>query len=713
VKYLYDNATSDENRVKYLCLFGDSSYDYKKITHNNEINVPAFQSLFSSNLIDSYNSDDFYGYMDDVDLLINGGLYHFPDIDIATGRIPVKNTGEATTVVSKILRYYGTSSFGKWKNEVTLLGDDGQDGDNQGLIAALQGNTDTNGDIVDEGFAVYLESEDTNFNVTKLYSDAFRESVSSGGGTYPEVKSRFLDAFDNGSLVINYFGHGNSFGLAEENFLDIPDIRSLRNLNNLPLFITVTCDFSRFDDHTIVSGGEEMFLGELGGVSSMITTTRQILITAGVTISNLIAEKLFKKDEDKSIAEVLMDVKNSSSSGDKYFVYFLGDPAMKLSIPDIGVNIDKIEKLTKNSSTGEIELTEVTELQGLSQLKISGSVNDVVSNQLLNDFNGELNVTFYGAEIQRSTLLNEEGGVTSENNSSVVSYGSLENKLFVGSTVIENGKFSFNMVLPKDIGTTPESSKFSFYAFSESIEKRGSDFTFTVGGIDPDVEPDQTPPVISLFMENTTFVDGGLTTSTPELIVQLEDANGINTALSSIGHNISLVIDGDESNPVSLNEFYRTENNDFTKGIVNYELEPLVAGNHTVTLKAWDTHNNSATQTLSFVVSENSNLKITNVLNYPNPFVNHTEFWFKNNKVNTPLEIKIQIFTVSGKLIKTILGADANTNTNNTGFVRSITWDGKDDFGNKLGKGVYLYRLTVKDITSGETDNKLEKLVIL
>ena len=689
-KYLYDNSSSEEMKLKYLCLFGDASYDYKGIEHKETQIVPTYLSTISNSLSNSYGSDDYYGFLDaSDDVQDNGELQVTGKLDIVTGRIPVGSITKANQYVSKLLNYYSTKSRGNWKTKITLLGDDGQEGSDQSLIRYL------------EDSALKIEDNNPDLNLSKLYTDAFKEEITSGGGRYPEITKKFHEAFNTGSLVINYFGHGNVFNLGQETYLDIATIKSFRNLNNLPLFITVTCDFSRFDDPTVLSGGEELIEGAYGGAVAMITTSREISIGSGNSINRGLADYLYSFDgKTRTAAEALRDVKNNVGFSNEFFVYFFGDPAMKLSLPKEGIEISKIEKYVTDPVSEEVSLQTVTDLNALSKIKVTGSIKD--SGNILSDFTGTLSVILFDKEIDRKTLLNEGTG-------NVVNFKSLESKVFVGEASVKNGKFSFDFVLSKDVSVSPEKAKFSFYAASDSEERIGSDFTFKVGGLDPEAPEDDIPPVIQLYMDDETFIDGGNTSTTPKLLAKIQDASGINTSLNSIGHNITVVVDGDLANPISLNEFYTTEKDDFTKGIVTYKLPELTPGNHNITFKAWDTYNNSSTQTLSFYAQEDKGFQLSRVLNYPNPFINHTEFWFKNNRQGEPVEITVQIYTLSGKLVKTIHTPDSNLDE----ISRVVTWDGKDDFGNKLGKGVYVYKLKVKEIISGQSDEKIEKLVIL
>ena len=700
IKYVYDRASSEQTKLKYVCFLGDATFDYKGTIYTNKNTIPVYLHEEGVNLTSSYSTDDYYGYLDVSDNVSDQEVNFRSLLDVSLGRIPVKSKAEAKNFVDKTLNYYSLKSSGKWKTKVTFLGDDGADGLDQRLIEYLE-----NSAIEIEGglnsLGKLIEPQNLNVNIEKLYSDAFKETVTSGGGSYPEIKRKFLNSFNQGALVINYFGHGNTFALANENFLDISDIRNIRNIRNLPLFITVTCDFSKFDDPTIVTAGEELITSPFGGAGSMITTSREITISNGNALNLEISKLLYQSNNTRSIAEVLKDAKNNSRVYGQRFVYFFGDPAMKLSLPKEGVVTTAIHRVSIDPVTEKEKLEEVTVLNGLSRIRVSGVVkNDGVINK---DFNGSLFVTLFDKEIERKTLLNEGSG-------RVVRFKSLENKVFVGEAIVKSGVFSFDFVLPKDVSTVPGKGKFSYYAVSNKEESIGSDFKYSVGSIDTSVPKDNTPPVIQLFIGDETFVNGGATTSTPILLAKIQDDSGINTSLNSIGHNITLVIDDDLSNPISLNEFYTTEKDDFTKGIVRYDIPELSLGSHTLTIKAWDSHNNSSIQTLNLFVEEDNGFYIKNVLNYPNPFINYTEFWFKNNRRGQPLEIKAQIYTVSGKLVKTI---GLITSDNSDEIQRSMNWDGRDDFGNKLGKGVYLYKLIIKETISGETAEKTEKLVIL
>ena len=213
-------------------------------------------------------------------------------------------------------------------------------------------------------------------------------------------------------------------------------------------------------------------------------------------------------------------------------------------------------------------------------------------------------------------------------------------------------------------------------------------------------------------MNDENFVSGGITNEAPTLLVKLQDENGINTS-SGIGHDITAVLDGDETNPVKLNDYYLAEVDDYQKGTVSYPFRDLEPGLHTLTLKAWDVYNNSSTAEIQFIVfDQDEELVINNVLNYPNPFINYTEFWFNHNSSQV-LDVSVQIFTISGKLVKTINGQTSGGSKVTSSLSKDIVWDGRDDFGDRIGKGVYVYKLTVRSSQLDKQVEKIEKLVIL
>ena len=677
-RFLYLTASTNDTKIKYLCLFGDSSFDFKdRITNNNNI-VPAFQSFESFNLVTSYVTDDYFGFMDNNEgTLINSDLQ-----DVATGRFPVTTLLEAKETIDKTLNYYHTSSYGDWRNTITFIADD-PDKANEFVLQKTV-------DLIAEDVKVNKPG----FNLKKIYADAHQQETSSGGERYPTVNEAITNSVETGTLVLDYFGHGGINGWAEERILEVPQIQSWNNFNTLPLFITVTCEFSRFDNPLRPTAGEFTFLNNKGGAVNMITTTREIFISVGQNFNKILTQKLLNfQDENYTIAEALMHTKHSFGTNQRFFVYNFGDPAMKLAQPKPNILITKMndKDILQSKDT----------LKALSHIKFDGIVTDS-NNNILTNYNGTLSATIYDKALNKTTLDNDNFGKKME-------FTAIESKIFKGRATITNGAFSFDFIVPKDIRIAFGNAKISFYAEDNINDKSGYNLDIKIGGIDPNAPSDTEGPIIKLFMNDESFVDGGNTNESPVLYAVLEDNSGINTSITAVDHDILAILDNDNANPIVLNDYYETELNDFKKGKVKFPLRNLKPGLHHLKFKCWDTYNNPSESTLNFIVVDDSTLILSNVLNYPNPFVNYTEFWFNHNKPNETLEVQVQIFTVSGKLIKTL-----SKSVQSDGLLsREIHWNGLDDFGNKVGKGVYVYKLHVKSLLSNIKAEKFEKLVIL
>ncbi len=676
VKHLYDNATT--NQVKYVCLFGDASYDYKdRIGGNNNI-VPVFEAYNSLNLATSFVTDDFYGMMDDNE----GEMNYYEKQDVITGRIPVSDPVQAEQVVDKILSYYSSQSLGSWRTNLTLVADD--------IDAAGEETLQINM----EQIAVDIEANKPLFNLKKIYIDAYIQEISSGGTRYPTVNIDLTNQIEKGTLLVDYFGHGGEDGWAGERILEVPEIQNYKNKEKLPLFITVTCEFSRFDNPLRKTAGEFVIWNENGGAASLVSTTREIFISVGEAINERLIKLLLEfNNENYSIAESLIQIKNQFSTTQRYFIYYLGDPAMHLNVPKPNVKLTKMNDVAVTQSLDTIK--------ALSYVKFEGEVTDL-SGTIINNFNGELDVTVFDKAIHKTTLDNDNFNITMD-------FDAIESVIFKGRSKVENGIFNFDFVAPRDLKIAYGQGKLSLYAENGVDDRAGFNFDVVVGGINTNAPEDNTGPLIKLYMNDLNFVDGGNTNESPLFLAVLEDENGINTSITAVDHDIVAILDGDQTNPIILNDYYQTELNNYKKGNVRYPFRGLSPGLHTITLKVWDTYNNMSEATLTFIVVSDSDLVLSNVLNYPNPFINYTEFWFNHNKPNELLNVQIQIFTISGKLVKTI-----NETVQSEGNLsRTIVWNGLDDFGSKIGKGVYIYKLKVKSLISNTSAEKIEKLVIL
>ncbi|WP_339889290.1 type IX secretion system sortase PorU [uncultured Flavobacterium sp.] len=699
VKYIYGNASTVQNRVKYVNLFGDASFDYKNRIPNNTNIVPVFHGLNPNanmvnntsnySILTTFMSDDFFGLMDDNEgqMLPNGN----EGIDIAVGRMVVSTTQEADDVVNKVIHYHDEKSYGRWRNSYVILTDDADTASD----ATLQSGLNT---MIDN-----LNANYPYINAKKIHTDAYVQEVSAGGNRYPKAKQDFVDAIELGALVVDYYGHGGEYGFAQERIYEISEAINLSNYNNLPLFITMTCDFSRFDNPYLQTGGEFTFWNPEGGAISLVTTTRLIFVPVASTMNDNFNFYLYPdaNNNQVSVGEALRLAKNDNTSDNRRVVFNIGDPALMLAIPKPKVVLTKINGVDVSQPTDV--------LNALSYVTLTGEVRNANDN-LLSSYNGDLAVQIFDKNIQRQTLGND-GVVNGSGNLIKMDFTTLGETIFRGNASVVNGKFEFGFVVPKDIKIAEGTGKVSFYAKSTNPtlqDQTGHDFSIKIGGINLNAPEDTTPPTVRLYMNDESFVYGGITNDSPIFLAFLEDEHGINTA-SGIGHDIVAILDGDELNPYVLNDYYETELDNYQKGKVRFPFRDLEPGLHTITFKAWDVYNNLITAEIQFIVVGNDDITLSNVLNYPNPFVSYTEFWFNHNRPFEMLDVQVQIFTITGKVVKTI-----NQSVLTEGFLsREIKWDGRDDFGDKIGKGVYVYKLTVVSTIDGKKSEKHEKLVIL
>lgn len=679
IKMFYDRAASEKDMPKYVTIIGDASYDYKDRLSNNTNFVPSFESRNSFDPISSYVSDHYFGMLDD-----NEGEW-LPDpssgemADVAVGRLPVKNVQEAEGVVEKIIKYSNSSSMGDWRNKIVFVADD-----EDGVTHMSQSNSLT--EIVDV--------KGKEYNSRKIFLDAYQQISTAGGTRYPGANKDLNQEVQNGALIVNYTGHGGETGWTAERVLGIADITAWSNLNRLPVFVTATCEFSRFDDPLRTSGGELTLLNEKGGSIGLMTTTRLVFSTPNYLLNRVFYDKMFISNDDNSVkrlGDIFLEVKNANShSLNSRNFSLLGDAALKMAIPELKV----VTTAINGKPIGEIDT-----LRALSKVTISGYVADH-DGVRVKDYSGTIYPTVYDKVNEKRTLNNDGGGV--------FPYSERDSKIFKGKASVKKGSFSFSFVVPKDISYNFGKGKVLYYAENGSIDANGYSENVVIGGSDNSSIVDEQGPNMDVFMNDRNFVQGGITSSSPILLVELFDEQGINTVGGSIGHDLVAIIDGETDKAIILNDFFEAEKDSYQRGLVRFPFADLSEGKHTITVKAWDVANNSSEKTIEFTVLEEKQVEIKNLLNYPNPFTTSTEFIFQHNQAGVPLDVKLEVFTVSGKLVKSF-----DRIVVNEGFTsRDIRWNGKDDFGDKIGKGVYVYKLKVRS-RNGSITEKVEKLVIL
>ena len=677
IKMFYDRSVTKGTPPKYVVMLGDASFDFKDRIPGNSNFVPSFQSSNSIDPVSSHVSDDYFGFLDD-----NEGEWRIPSndrMDIAVGRFPVQTLAEANGIVTKIENYYAANSFGDWRNKIVFVGDD-----EDGVIHMSQS----------DDLSKVVDTKGKAFNNYKIYLDAYQQQATASGARYPKVTQDIVQAVNDGALFVNYTGHGGETGWTAERVLGVFEITNWANKDNLPIFVTATCEFSRFDDPLRTSAGEFVILNPNGGGIGLMTTTRLVFSSPNFLLNRSFYDKVFDRDTEgnpKRLGDIFLEVKNFNAySANSRNFSLLGDPAIRMAMPK-----HKVVTTTIN----DLPISQIDTIKALSLVKISGIVADVSGAKLTN-FNGFVYPTVFDKEEIKKTLNNDGGGV--------FTYKSRDKRIFKGKATVVNGDFTFTFVVPKDISYSYGSGKISYYTENQIEDGNGFSEDFIIGGSSLAALEDDQGPQMDLFMNDEGFVFGGITDEQPSLIVKLNDNQGINTVGSGIGHDLVAVLDDNSEKSFILNDYYEAAVDDHTSGTINYPFSELTEGKHILRVKAWDVANNSAEKSIEFTVVKDKEIKIENLVNYPNPFTTNTEFIFQHNQSGVAMDVKLDIFTISGRLVKSF-----DEMLVNDGFVsRDIKWDGRDEFGDRIGKGVYMYKLKIRS-ANGSTSEKIEKLVIL
>lgn len=671
-KYLYDK---NEGKLKSLLLFGKCSYDYNDVLVDNKNFVPTYQSRNSLHPLLTYSSDDFFAFMEANEGEWGEGPVQNHTLDIAVGRLPVKSIQEAGHVVDKLI-YYDTDTkrFGGWRKNIVFVADDGDFNIHQSQADQMARN-------IDENYG--------HFNTKKIYLDAFPQLPGAGGTISPETKKQIEQTINDGALLINYTGHGSERQWAQERILDEIQIQTIKN-KRLPLLVTATCEFGRQDDPVFPSGGELFMLQPEGGAIGLVTTARPVSSSTNFELNQAFYDAFFQKDNGSNLTlgEIFRRTKNNSISGVSNRNFSLiGDPSMYLATP---THTAKITSIT-TASGSEV-------LKALSTVNIAGEIVNF-EDEKIEDFTGILEATLFDKETSFQTLGNEN---------SPFAYKQWFNALFRGKASIENGSFTFQFIIPKNIAYAVDAGKLSLYAYDTNTndEAAGQSTDFMVGSSEPDAAVDATSPEIKLYMNDITFTDGGITNSRPTLIAQLSDDSGVNISGYGIGNSIVAVLDDNET--FVLNDYYMAEQDDYSQGSLEFMLPQLSPGMHTITLRVWDTHNNPGLARINFRVSGTNDLLIESFANFPNPVKEKTQFYFTHNQAGNDLDAQLLIYDYTGQALLDY----AFSVSESTQQVNLIELSVSENTGKKLPPGLYLARLIVRSLADGSKNEQVTKLII-
>jgi len=676
VRYYYQQ--SDD--LKYLLLFGRCSYDYRDLTNDNTNHVPTYQSRNSTDPIYSYNSDDYFGFLDEDEGYwseqLSGSGGHL--LDIGVGRLPVTSPEEAKIVVDKLIHYAESQeSSGNWRKQVYFVADDGDFNLHQRDADRLATNVDTTYE---------------NFDVKKIYMDAYPQEETPNGESAEAVNQELEETIKKGALIINYTGHGSEFRWAQESILTHNMINAWENLDRLPLFVTATCEFGRYDDPERISGAEKLILNPNGGAIGLVTTARPVFASKNYILNRALYEVALEKKESgyPTLGDIFKYIKNDSYQivANRNFA-LLGDPSMKLSYPRESMQI-----------TGfSVDGVEGDTIKALSRVNLLGEVLSD-NGTLLSDYQGIAEVTVYD-QPQTVETLGSDGGRT-------FTFEHRNKVLFRGQATVQAGKFEVSFVAPEEMETEVRAGKISLYALSTNglADASGTYDSFLIGDVNKNSPADNTPPAITLYMDDLSFTDGGTTDKNPVFLARITDESGINIANSS-EQGLTALLDGEKE--FILNDFYTADQDSYQSGWIRYPFNRLNDGLHTVTLTVWDTYGNPSESTLSFYVNEGNGLTINELHNFPNPFNESTSFFIDHNRPGDDLEVNIRIFDRQGRLVHQIL-----TNYENSpSTIRDLKWNGTNDGGAPLESGLYLYQVIVKSASSGNKNVSNQKMVLI
>lgn len=663
-------------KPRFMLLFGDASYDYKVRLAGNTNFIPTFQAPESLHPVTSYATDDFFGCIDD-----NEGGFSTDIMDIGVGRLVVATPEEARMAVDKIIHYatVAESVHGDWRNMIAFVADDG-DG-NEHMRQADQ-------------IATMIDTTYKNYNLDKIFLDAYPQISTPGGQRAPDATAAINQRLEKGALIVNYTGHGGETGWTHERILEISDINSWTNYDRLPVFMTATCEFSRYDDPLRRSGGELVFLNPRGGGIALFTTARPTFGTPNFNLARNFYNIALKPDGNGmpflgDLIRISKRVTGSDPNSKKFVL--LGDPAMKMAYPKYNVFTTEINGRTVNGDADT--------LRALGEITISGIVVDNDRN-ILAGFNGVVTAIVFDKESQINTFGSD--GATS------MSFSVRRNIIYKGNVIVEDGRFSFTFIVPRDIGYQFGQGKISYYATNGEQDAAGYYTDIVIGGISSKNLDDYDGPEISIYMNNTDFRPGGFTDENPVLLAMLRDISGINTIGNGIGHDIVAILDGKTDSPYILNEYYQSELNTYQSGKVVFPFKNLSPGLHTLRLKAWDVNNNSADATITFYVVSSGEMVIGSFDAYPNPMNDFTRFEFDHNQSGQDLELTLSIFSLSGASV-----AELKRTVFSDGFrTTAFEWDGRNNQGRSLNPGFYIGRLFVNGATGLQASKSVKISIV-
>ena len=673
LKYAYDNWTI---KPKYVLLFGDGTYDSYGVTTNGTAKnlIPTMQTVESLDEVESYPIEDYFARISGDD----------KKVDIAVGRINAQNEDEAKNAVDKIKNYEAMNEADKnWRSTITLVADDAFPLHNYDYSL----HTDQSEQLANQFIP-------KTFNLNKIYLAAYPTSITSGGRRKPAVNQAILDAMNNGTLILSYIGHGAPNIWADELVLETTSTNFLQN-TKFYFLTAATCDFGRFDAGSEDCGAEKMLVAKDAGSVGALAASRPTYPGPNFELNSFFYNSLLTyRDTDGkpvSIGEAYMLTKQHGSSyisNDERYLLF-GDPGLRLKIPQLPVSIDSVNGISTNV---------VSQVRALDKVRLNGTIYN--TDKTKSNYSGEALISVFDSE--KDVAIQGQDGDPSVYN--VKYQGGL---IYRGKVTVSNGIYSTDFMVPKDISYENKNGKIVTYVYNTQNDGVGYTDNFTVGGTNTSAVNDGKGPKVDVYFDNLNSSDSYLVNTNFTMYVKLKDDTGLNTTGVGLGHKLEAVLNDNESSPIDLTNYFVGDLDSGGKsGMITYSFSNFTPGEYKIKIKAWDVFNNSSVTDAYFTVVESNTLVIKNVVNYPNPFSSNTTFTFQHN-LSKPINARIKIYTVAGRLIKQL----ENTNIIDK-FVR-IDWDGRDEDGNAIANGTYLYKLIVETVDKEFAQDVLGKLSVI
>ncbi len=662
LKYAYYNWTAPA--LSYVLFFGDAHYDYRNINLPDTLRVPTWE-IYSPTEINSRCTDD---YLVDVNYNSGGSFSNFSP-DIANGRIPVESVLDCQRVIKKMNDYFHNSQQDGWQTNITMVADDQyRPGVTNEWIHQNQSES------------IAEMSNLRRFTINRVYLSTFPSVPGGFTRVKPEANDALIDYWNQGTLIVNYVGHGSPTQWAHEGVLVMDrDYPRIENEGRLCFLVAATCDFGKFDDPNEPSFTEALIWKEDRGIIGAMASTRLAYSTANFNLAYGFFKRLFPDggpsiELGKAKLQAVLASGGSSVNDQKYILF--ADPAMHLIDAREKIRITKIDPADT--------------LKALGKVTVSGEV--LKGNAANSAFNGDAVIIVHDASYD---------SVKTGSGFHLIKLTGP--RIFKGEVSVNNGLLTGSFIIPKSIRYVGKpTGRITLYAYNPATNGNAMGYNdhLLIDGSVSNINDTRGPEIDVYFKGQENFSPGDIIPENTVLIVELSDEHGINIT-GETGHDISLQID--DNPPKDISGFFAYEKNSYQKGKIEYPLNQLKEGQHRLKVQAFDNLNNLSETDVEVDVAQSTTMLLTQVVNFPNPFKNSTRFTFQTNVDGA--DVTVKIYTATGRLIQQLYGISK------VGYNDEISWDGTDRDGDRVANGVYIYKIILKD--GKNKKEKIEKLVVL